>query len=283
MMVVGTATAVGLALMNDRRLAPVAVGAASHDSPVAPAWKGRPDRPSFTLPNVITRHFTLALRVATPALLLVAAIPAVSALASTWHGAPVQPAEQGPPAALRASSGITGNWERSYLASQPTADNLGALVIAGADEQRVTELIAAMQYAAAQEAQRVADVAAAARARAAASTRPAPTYNGASGLAAGSVLRARITIYGCVGPGGGFCGNTSSGVRVFEGAAACSSNLPFGTKLRIIGDPTGRVYQCLDRGALPATWVDVFFYDTREGMAWQGNLGGTVADIEIVD
>ena len=70
---------------------------------------------------------------------------------------------------------------------------------------------------------------------------------------------------------------------MFEGAAACSGDLPFGTKIRIQGDPTGRVYECLDRGALAATWIDVFFYDTRDGIAWQSLLGGTVTDIEIVN
>ncbi len=68
-----------------------------------------------------------------------------------------------------------------------------------------------------------------------------------------------------------------------EGAAACSYNLPFGTKLTIAGDPTGRVYECLDRGALANTWVDVYFEDTRDGMAWQSQLGGTVANITIVN
>jgi hypothetical protein len=75
----------------------------------------------------------------------------------------------------------------------------------------------------------------------------------------------------------------ASGLKVFEGAAACSADLPFGTRVRIIGDPTGRVYECLDRGALAATWVDVFFYNTSDGIAWQSLLGGTVTDIEIVN
>jgi hypothetical protein len=75
----------------------------------------------------------------------------------------------------------------------------------------------------------------------------------------------------------------ATGIQVFEGAAACSGDLPFGTKIRIHGDPTGRVYECLDRGALATTWVDVFFYDTQAGIAWQSLLGGTVTNIEIVN
>jgi hypothetical protein len=279
MMVVGTATAVGLALINDRRLQPIAVGAASPDTPVAPVLDPRTeDRRIFDLPDVLSRHLSLAARVALGVLVLAAAVPAVSAFASGWRTAPSQPAAYGPPAELRASSGIVGNWERSYMASQPTAGSLGSLLIAGVKEQQGAELIAAMKFADAEHQQRLAQ----ARAAAPPAGRPY-SVNGASGVGAGTILRARITIYGCVGPGGGFCGNMSSGGRVFEGAAACSNNLPFGTRLRIIGDPTGRVYECLDRGALPATWVDVFFYNTSDGMRWQGNLGGTMADIEIVN
>lgn len=45
----------------------------------------------------------------------------------------------------------------------------------------------------------------------------------------------------------------------------------------------GRVYECLDRGALATTWVDVFFYNTADGIAWQSLLGGTISDIELVN
>ena len=75
----------------------------------------------------------------------------------------------------------------------------------------------------------------------------------------------------------------ASGVKVFEGAAACSYDLPFGTRFKIHGDATGRVYECLDRGALSNTWVDLFFYNTTAGINWASNLGGTVAPIEIVN
>ena len=96
-------------------------------------------------------------------------------------------------------------------------------------------------------------------------------------------MRARITIYGCQGPGGGFCNYMSSGGVPFEGAVACSSNLPFGTRLTIDGDPSGRTYECLDRGALAATWIDVYFENTLDGIAWQSTLGSTVTDIHIVN
>jgi hypothetical protein len=136
------------------------------------------------------------------------------------------------------------------------------------------------------EAKRQADAQAAGAARAAtarSAAGPPTTLGRASGYAVGTVLSARITIYGCTGPGGGFCGGMASGVRVFEGAAACSSDLPFGTRFRIHGDATGRVYECLDRGHLNSTWVDVFFNNTSEGIRWAGNLGGTRVPIEIVN
>ena len=75
----------------------------------------------------------------------------------------------------------------------------------------------------------------------------------------------------------------STGASPFPGAVACSDNLPFGTKLTIAGDPTGRIYECLDRGRLSPTWIDVYFDDTSEGMAWQSSLGTTLADIQIVN
>ena len=109
------------------------------------------------------------------------------------------------------------------------------------------------------------------------------SLNSASGYAVGTVINARITIYGCTGRGGGFCGGMSSGIRVFEGAAACSNDMPFGTKFTIEGDPTGRTYECLDRGVLPTPWVDIFFNDTEAGIAWAGQLGSTRANIRVVN
>jgi len=209
---------------------------------------------------------------------LVAVVTAVAVFATTVDAssAAATPPSFGPSEDLRAGAGAAGNWERAHSASAPPAHELGALVMAAAVQHAQVE--AALRTIAAREAEK------AEQARVAATPRGVPQSLGrASGLVAGTVLPARITIYGCVGPGGGFCGGMSSGHRVFEGAAACSTNLPFGTKLRIHGDPTGRVYECLDRGGLSTTWVDVFFYDTSQGMAWQSALGGTTANIEIVN
>ena len=89
-----------------------------------------------------------------------------------------------------------------------------------------------------------------------------------------------LTFYDCASQG--FCGRMYNGHKVYEGAAACSWNLAIGTRFRISGDPTGRVYACEDRGLLTNTWVDIFFYYPADGYNWQAQVGrhGT---IEIVN
>jgi hypothetical protein len=99
-------------------------------------------------------------------------------------------------------------------------------------------------------------------------------------IAAGVSMPSTVTFYACVG--NGFCGNMASGIAPFEGAAACSSNIPFGTKFYIANDPSQRTFVCLDRGALAPNWVDVWFYDAADGWAWQ-SLVGTSSEIVIVE
>jgi len=98
-------------------------------------------------------------------------------------------------------------------------------------------------------------------------------------VANGTGLASTVTFYACVG--NGFCGNMASGQRPFPGAAACSSNLPMGTRFVIAGDPNHTVFTCLDRGALAPTWVAVWFYDAADGWSWQANVG-TSSEIRIV-
>lgn len=118
----------------------------------------------------------------------------------------------------------------------------------------------------------------AARARLAAVV-PAPIRAWQSpSVAGGTRLNSTVTFYACVG--NGFCGNMANGQQAYEGAAACSTNLPFGTRFTIADDPSGRVFTCLDRGALSSTWVDVWFYDIADGWAWQ-SIVGTNSDIII--
>ncbi len=85
-----------------------------------------------------------------------------------------------------------------------------------------------------------------------------------------------ITFYDCAHQG--FCGPMANGRKVYEGAAACSYDLPLGTKFYIEDDPTRRVYTCDDRGLLSSTWVDIFWYYPADGWDWQESVGryGTI-------
>jgi hypothetical protein len=85
-----------------------------------------------------------------------------------------------------------------------------------------------------------------------------------------------ITFYDCSVQE--FCGKMYGGLRVYEGAAACSFDIPLGIRFRIVGDPTGHVYRCDDRGVLPNTWVDIFFFNQPDGRNWQSDVGrfGTI-------
>jgi hypothetical protein len=65
----------------------------------------------------------------------------------------------------------------------------------------------------------------------------------------------------------------SSGNKVYEGAAACGSAYELGERVSIVGDPTGRVYVCEDRGWLAPTQVDVFWYREEDGRAWITQVG----------
>ena len=90
-----------------------------------------------------------------------------------------------------------------------------------------------------------------------------------------------VTFYDCLVQG--FCGDMYNGEPVYEGAAACSWDLPLGTRFAIENDPTGRIYVCADRGLLSDTWVDIFFYSPEEGWAWQQRVGryGTILILSL--
>jgi hypothetical protein len=93
-------------------------------------------------------------------------------------------------------------------------------------------------------------------------------------------LPSTLTFYDCVDQG--FCGAMANGEDVYEGAAACSYNLAFGTRFVIPGDPTGRTYICKDRGLLPDTHVDIFWHHPDNGWDWQSRVGSQGV-IEIVE
>ena len=77
----------------------------------------------------------------------------------------------------------------------------------------------------------------------------------------------------------------ANGEDVYEGAAACSYDLAFGTRFIIPGDPTNRVYVCKDRGLLADTHVDIFWYHPDDGWRWQTVVGsqGTIEIVETCD
>ncbi len=95
----------------------------------------------------------------------------------------------------------------------------------------------------------------------------------------GPIEGVNITFYDCANQG--FCGNMYGGEQVYEGAAACSWNLPLDTAFYIVGDPTQRIYVCKDRGLLQDTWVDIFWYHPEDGYNWQSSVG-RIGTINIV-
>ncbi|MBI5289346.1 MAG: hypothetical protein HY873_10295, partial [Chloroflexi bacterium] len=207
--------------------------------------------------------------------------PVATTLASGLRGSPEVAQAMGPPADLRAGSSAGTGWELAYAAAIPSASDRGAALVAGVEHQRqIDTLIALYNWG---EREKAATAAREVGAAALPARGQGGSLNRASGYAPGTVIAARITIYGCQGRGGGFCGGMSSGMTVFDGAAACSTDMPFGTKFTIDNDPTGRTYECLDRGMLSATWVDIFFYNTEDGFAWASQLGSTHANIRIVN
>lgn len=94
----------------------------------------------------------------------------------------------------------------------------------------------------------------------------------------GGTLTVALTFYNCYGLGGGYCGAMSSGVGVYEGAAACGEGLPLGTRFSIVGE--GRIYVCEDRGLGDYYWIDIFFWDYASGRAWRNQWPQSV-EIEL--
>lgn len=276
-MVAGTAASVGLALANDRRLKPVFVEAAPHRTPLVASSSEAAIGAFSTARDFVARRIAIATLIGVAVLMCAASLPAISAFASSFRSP-----SSGPQPEAGTAASTDAIVEQPRPSAQPALSLIEAQRFVLSEQQHNWDVLRAMKTI---DAERIAAASAAAVAAESVTRAAAAPYtmNAESGLAAGTVLRARITIYGCTGPGGGFCNHMASGGTAFEGAAACSGNLPFGTRLRITGDPTGRIYECLDRGALSATWVDVYFENTSDGIAWQSQLGSTIADIEIVN
>ena len=110
-------------------------------------------------------------------------------------------------------------------------------------------------------------------------------------VVAARALTAPITYYYCaqtgsggIGDGGGFCGFMRSGLIVHAGAASCD-RANFRQRFRIVGDPTGLVYTCLDTGGgVTAEHRDIWFVGNVEGYAWWRQVAPTgYATIEIIE
>ncbi len=110
--------------------------------------------------------------------------------------------------------------------------------------------------------------------------RTAPSGAGAD-LVEGERKEERVTYYYCArgtlvsgwGDGGGFCGHMRNGEVVHSGAAACAFRL-LGTRFRIEGDPTGRVYTCKDTGSgVHGGHRDIWFNSSDEGVRWAAQIG----------
>jgi len=108
-------------------------------------------------------------------------------------------------------------------------------------------------------------------------------------LTAGDRVEVSLSFYYCVegtsgmpsGDGGGFCGAMRDGTVVYPGAAACDYAY-LGQTFRIVGDTSDTVYRCADTGsAVHGLHRDIWFNNSDDGWAWQGEVG-SVATIEIL-
>ncbi len=270
----------------------------SRPAVMAPEWLGH-------LPQSLARQALLAAAFAALVLALATALPAWA----SFHGG----SSTAPATALHSSTGVTGTaatrvsdlgaatfvgdipfvQQLRYFDSLTSSSSGAASFVQGAREATLfsylqnvgTQValpylndVAATKRAldvytnAVQEAQRQAQIEAAKRSSAVLSWESPP-------ITAGTELPSTVTFYACVG--NGFCGHMASGEQPFPGAAACSTNMPMGTRFTINADPGHTVFTCLDRGALSPTWVDIWFYDASDGWSWQ-SIVGTSSEITIL-
>ena len=154
--------------------------------------------------------------------------------------------------ALPPASAATGN--APTASPRRTRGQMGAALLAGVVEQQKWDVLKAMHIIADQQAAAALDEAAAERIPMAASAFRSRSAR-PSGLAAGPAAAPASRSTAAAAPAVASATICRPAVCSFEGAAACSWNLPFGTKLTIHGDPTGRTYECLDPRARSApTW-----------------------------
>ena len=251
----------------------------------------------------LTRRVLIASAIAAFALVLATALPALAALRASETAAPRSTYSSSAGVTATAATRVDDLGAATFVGQIPFVQQLHYIsAVSGVQPEASGFVLAARQATLAQYVQDVStqvtlpylsDAVASKRAvEAWASAVEAQTRQQAVAAAVSSqpwqappvgagttIAGATVTFYACIG--NGFCGTMASGGQAFEGAAACSSDLAFGTRFIVANDPTGRVFTCLDRGALSATWVDVWFYDAADGWAWQSYVG-TVSDIIIV-
>jgi hypothetical protein len=138
MTLAGAAAAVGLAVVNERvrsssaTLTPAFVEASPHHvSGLAQDVRTEPGLQS--LPDFLLRRLGIATLIGAAVLLLAGMVPAITAIASNLRSTSSVAAAYGPPAELRAGSGVSGNWEQSRVLAAPAAADLGAALLAGID------------------------------------------------------------------------------------------------------------------------------------------------------
>lgn len=266
--------------------------------PLAQSWQDR-------LRLAFARYGAFAAAIAAAALVVAAALP----LATALQGEPSTAART----TIHSSAGVTGTASTrvedlsaaTFLGSVPfvqqsrfmssAAAAPAAVFIAGARQASIADYLqgvgeqVALPYlgstAATKEA--VESWTAAVQAGTAASLKQVaagetPFTLSTPAISPGTVVEnTRTTFYSCLD--GGFCDAMANGQQVSAGAAACSFDMPYGTRFVINADPQQRTYTCLDRGALVTSWVDIWFYAPAEGWAWQAEVGGTLNSITIVE
>lgn len=293
-----TAATIGLAQLRQRAL-PQLVDAPRFGGEQAPEWFGRAQA-------LIGRYAAVAGVVVALALLIAAAIPAFAALQPAGATSRL--------GTVHSSAGVTGT-PGTRMAALSSATFLGGLpfvqqsrvlaagtAVTGAPSSPQSFVLAVRQSSVAEYIQDIgiqmvlpylsnaaatkqnveAWNAAIAQQQISAGVAGSPYTFRAAGIAPGTVITGtHTTFYSCLN--NGFCGTMYNGQQVYAGAAACSWNLPLGTRFFLNADPARTVYTCLDRGALSASWVDIWFYDSADGWAWQTMIGSTSSAITIVE
>ena len=243
-MVGGTAVAVGLAILSERARSGAGGLRPAMEGAVSASAGGFADRVSAVRAQVEAKgigHATvLGATVASLAGVIALSMYGIVALAGVAGPSSASAAEREPVKAAGVMAAAGGGWEEAYAAAVPDAAARGVALLGETTRQhQIDTLIALYEWGEQQKAAQSAQTGRVAGSAVAPVPGKPTTYATTSGYGPGTVLSARVTIYGCVGSGGGFCGGMASGYTVFEGAAACSSDMKFGTQVHNRGRSDG--------------------------------------------